>query len=153
MDTSSYYKSLPPLPRNSLDIPRPLQTSPPRYHRLRPLTVHEPYGVSRPSFESPPSRTSSTSSRSSGSVAPSLASASTASTLRSLRHTASPRRDSLRQLRIKESEACLQQVYERQTLAYLDGSMFLNPNSPLESVPCPNSDEDLESAQRNVIGM
>jgi len=37
----------------------------------------------------------------------------------------SPYRESLRDLRAKESEACLRAVYERQTTAYLDGSIEL----------------------------
>ena len=42
---------------------------------------------------------------------------------RRLRKIPSPYRESLRDLRAKESEACLRAVYERQTMAYLDGSI------------------------------
>ena len=44
---------------------------------------------------------------------------------RRLRKMPSPYRESLRDLRAKESEACLRAVYERQTTAYLDGSIEL----------------------------
>ncbi|OCL15416.1 hypothetical protein AOQ84DRAFT_184791 [Glonium stellatum] len=42
-----------------------------------------------------------------------------------LRRKPSPKRESLRALRAKESDACLQRIYEQQTLAYLEGTMFL----------------------------
>lgn len=144
MNHSAYYASLPPIPRRSLDIPRPLRTDSDRHRRPRPLTVYEPFGPSRPSFGPPPSPTSSTSSRSSN---------STAGTVRSLRHTCSPRRENLRQLRIKESEACLQRAYERQTLAYLDGSMFLSPDSLHESDEGVDSDDTPEPRQSVFVGM
>ncbi|OAL51933.1 hypothetical protein IQ07DRAFT_397723 [Pyrenochaeta sp. DS3sAY3a] len=41
-----------------------------------------------------------------------------------LRRKKSPRKDSLRSLRAKDSEACLQRVYDQRTSAYLDGSLF-----------------------------
>jgi len=41
-----------------------------------------------------------------------------------LRRKISPKFESLRELRVKESEACLQKMYEQQTMSYLDGSMF-----------------------------
>jgi len=44
---------------------------------------------------------------------------------RRLRKVPSPNRESLRDLRTKESESCLRAVYERQTAAYLDGSIEL----------------------------
>lgn len=44
---------------------------------------------------------------------------------RRLRRMSSPYRESLRDLRAKESEDCLRAVYERQTMAYLDGSIEL----------------------------
>jgi len=44
---------------------------------------------------------------------------------RRLRKMPSPYRESLRDLRAKESEDCLRAVYERQTMAYLDGSIEL----------------------------
>ena len=44
---------------------------------------------------------------------------------RGLRRMRSPYRESLRDLRSKQSEACLKAVYERQTMAYLDGSIEL----------------------------
>ncbi|KAF2244563.1 hypothetical protein BU26DRAFT_80211 [Trematosphaeria pertusa] len=42
----------------------------------------------------------------------------------SLRRKPSPKRDTLRSLRAKESEACLQRVYDQQLEAYLNGSIF-----------------------------
>lgn len=53
---------------------------------------------------------------------------------RRLRKMPSPPRESLRDLRAKESEDCLRAVYERQTMAYLDGSIELMALgiSPLE---------------------
>lgn len=42
----------------------------------------------------------------------------------SLRRKRSPRKESLRSLRAKDSEACLQKVYDQRTSAYLEGSMF-----------------------------
>ncbi|KAF2000559.1 hypothetical protein P154DRAFT_197725 [Amniculicola lignicola CBS 123094] len=41
-----------------------------------------------------------------------------------LRRKKSPKQETLRSLRAKESEACLQRMYNQQTLAYLDGSIF-----------------------------
>ncbi|KAF2807736.1 uncharacterized protein BDZ99DRAFT_522354 [Mytilinidion resinicola] len=41
-----------------------------------------------------------------------------------LRRKPSPKQLSLRALRAKESDACLQRIYERQTMAYLDGTVF-----------------------------
>ncbi|KAF2200820.1 hypothetical protein GQ43DRAFT_57423 [Delitschia confertaspora ATCC 74209] len=43
---------------------------------------------------------------------------------RPLRRKSSPRMETLRSLREKDSDACLQRIYERQTSAYLDGSML-----------------------------
>lgn len=42
----------------------------------------------------------------------------------SLRRKRSPKKDTLRGLRAKESDACLQRIYDQQTLSYLDGSVF-----------------------------
>lgn len=42
----------------------------------------------------------------------------------SLRRKPSPKSETLRSLRAKESDACLQRVYNQQTLAYLDGRIF-----------------------------
>ncbi|KAF1945686.1 hypothetical protein EJ02DRAFT_509357 [Clathrospora elynae] len=42
----------------------------------------------------------------------------------SLRRKKSPRIETLRGLRAKDSEACLQKVYTQRTSAYMDGSMF-----------------------------
>lgn len=41
-----------------------------------------------------------------------------------LRRVESPKQYSLRELRLKESEACLQQVYDHQVIAFLDGPLF-----------------------------
>lgn len=41
-----------------------------------------------------------------------------------LRRKPSPRKETLRSLRVKESEACLQRAYDQQVEAYLDGSLF-----------------------------
>lgn len=41
-----------------------------------------------------------------------------------LRRKPSPRKESLRSLRTKESEACLQRAYDQQLDAYLSGSLF-----------------------------
>ena len=41
-----------------------------------------------------------------------------------LRRKPSPKMATLRALRAKESDACLQQIYDRQTCAYLDGTLF-----------------------------
>jgi hypothetical protein len=49
-----------------------------------------------------------------------------------LRRRPSPRERSLRELRVKESEACLQKCYEKQTLAYLDGDLY-RPIVPMKS--------------------
>jgi len=46
-----------------------------------------------------------------------------------LRRKPSPRRETLRSLRAKESDACLQRIYDRQTIAYLDGKMFSPPKT------------------------
>ena len=46
----------------------------------------------------------------------------------SLRRTKCPVQGSLRELRAMQSEACLKQVYERQTLAYLDGTIDFRPS-------------------------
>ena len=43
---------------------------------------------------------------------------------RSLRRRKLPTDESLRSLRAKQSDACLQQMYDEQTLAYLNGTMF-----------------------------
>ncbi|KAF1829333.1 hypothetical protein BDW02DRAFT_169889 [Decorospora gaudefroyi] len=43
---------------------------------------------------------------------------------RKLRRRKSPRKDTLRGLRAKESDACLQRIYDERTSAYLNGSMF-----------------------------
>lgn len=50
----------------------------------------------------------------------------------SLRRTKRPKEGSLREVRAMQSDACLQQVYERHTLAYLEGTIDFRP--PLESV-------------------
>ncbi|KAF2877847.1 hypothetical protein BDV95DRAFT_4400 [Massariosphaeria phaeospora] len=42
----------------------------------------------------------------------------------SLRRKPSPKKESLRSLRAKESDACLQRIFNQQTLAYLDGSIL-----------------------------
>jgi hypothetical protein len=42
----------------------------------------------------------------------------------SLRRKKSPKRETLRTLRIKDSEACLQDIYDEQTSEYLCGSIF-----------------------------
>ncbi|KAF2477905.1 uncharacterized protein BDR25DRAFT_299656 [Lindgomyces ingoldianus] len=47
----------------------------------------------------------------------------------SLRRKPSPKRESLRAIRAKESDACLKRIYERQTSAYLDGTMFVSPKA------------------------
>lgn len=53
-----------------------------------------------------------------------------------LRRKTSPRRESLRQLRHKSSDAGLQQVYEQQTAAYLEDRLFdpVSPSKELEVV-------------------
>jgi hypothetical protein len=43
---------------------------------------------------------------------------------RSLRRRKLPADESLRSLRAKQSDACLQRMYDEQTLAYLNGTMF-----------------------------
>ncbi|KKY28332.1 hypothetical protein UCDDS831_g00302 [Diplodia seriata] len=43
---------------------------------------------------------------------------------RTLRRKFSPRNESLREIRARDSEICLQRVYEREVMMYLDGSIF-----------------------------
>lgn len=43
---------------------------------------------------------------------------------RTLRRVFSPRDESLREVRARDSDICLQRVYERQVMMYLDGSIF-----------------------------
>jgi hypothetical protein len=50
-----------------------------------------------------------------------------------LRRKKSPRRDNLRNLRAKDSEACLQRVYDQRTSAYLDSFTFPQINTVLET--------------------
>ena len=50
--------------------------------------------------------------------------ASASGTQRSLRRKPSPKNESLRSIRMRESDACLQRIYDQQTRAYLDGSIL-----------------------------
>ncbi|KAF2436041.1 hypothetical protein EJ08DRAFT_655741 [Tothia fuscella] len=52
-----------------------------------------------------------------------------------LKRKRSPHENTLRQLREKCSEADLKKSYEKQTLSYLDGSVFITPDSESSSVP------------------
>jgi hypothetical protein len=106
--------------------------------------VYSPNDTSSPFFRSPPNRTNST-----RSIASTSSSSSTESTptlppplfplfpspwsaqfTRSrpnLRRKRLPHSTNLRQLREKSSEETLQKQYEKQTLSYLDGSVFITP--------------------------
>ena len=101
---------------------------------LRPSTPVSP-GASSPSSPSSPRRWGSTSptwsyASSTRSKSPSSAWGSVPrSPTHFLRRKPSPKRESLRALRAKDSDACLQRIYEQQTLAYLEGTMFL-PTTP-----------------------
>ncbi|ORY07283.1 hypothetical protein BCR34DRAFT_26239 [Clohesyomyces aquaticus] len=77
---------------------------------------------------SPPTRTRSLSCYSSS--PPSIFAATTWSPVmhHSLRRKPSPKSESLRALRAKDSDASLQRVYDRQTSSYLNGSLFGSPN-------------------------
>lgn len=44
--------------------------------------------------------------------------------MRTLRRKVSPTHETLRSLRAKDSDACLQRVYDEQVMAYLSGSLF-----------------------------
>ncbi|OCK79192.1 hypothetical protein K432DRAFT_383295 [Lepidopterella palustris CBS 459.81] len=83
-----------------------------------------------PTSTSPPSSPWSPSSPSSSSTSPSTWGRPPP---HFLRRKPSPKRESLRALRAKESEACLQRIYERQTRAYLDGTLFLPPPTKSKS--------------------
>jgi hypothetical protein len=50
-----------------------------------------------------------------------------------LRRKKTPRKDTLRVLRAKESDACLQQTYDQRTSTYLDGFVFPGIKSVLET--------------------
>jgi hypothetical protein len=50
-----------------------------------------------------------------------------------LRRKKSPRKDTLRGLRAKESDACLQRIYDSRTSAYLDGFVFPGIKTVLET--------------------
>jgi hypothetical protein len=50
--------------------------------------------------------------------------------MHALRRKPSPKRDTLRALRAKDSDASLQRIYESQTSAYLDGRLFGRANVP-----------------------
>ena len=101
---------------------------------LRPSTPVST-GASSPSSPSSPRRWGSTSptwsyASSTRSKSPSSAWGSVPrSPTHFLRRKPSPKRESLRALRAKDSDACLQRIYEQQTLAYLEGTMFL-PTTP-----------------------
>lgn len=101
---------------------------------LRPSTPVSP-GASSPSSPSSLPRWGSTSptwsyASSTRSKSPSSAWGSAPrSPTHFLRRKPSPKRESLRALRAKDSDACLQRIYEQQTLAYLEGTMFL-PTTP-----------------------
>lgn len=142
-------RPLPPIPSTSLPLriaPR-FQSNRWAYHPdaicvvvldvnelLRPSTPVSP-GTSSPSSPSSPLRWGSTSptwsyASSTRSKSPSSAWGSVPrSPTHFLRRKPSPKRESLRALRAKDSDACLQRIYEQQTLAYLEGTMFL-PTTP-----------------------
>jgi hypothetical protein len=50
---------------------------------------------------------------------------------RSLRRRKLPTDESLRSLRAKQSDACLQRMYDEQTLAYLNGTMFTSARAKM----------------------
>ncbi|KAH7064624.1 hypothetical protein B0J12DRAFT_734064 [Macrophomina phaseolina] len=67
---------------------------------------------------------SSSSGYSSSSSSSSSSASSPLSRARTLRRVFSPRDESLREVRARDSDICLQRVYERQVMMYLDGSIF-----------------------------
>ncbi|KAF2495541.1 hypothetical protein BU16DRAFT_392463 [Lophium mytilinum] len=99
----------------------PSSEGPPPYTALSP-SWSQPPPPYQYQFQSswPSSPTSST--FSSSSFGSSVRSPSSGPRL--LRRKPSPKQLSLRALRAKESDACLQRIYERQTMAYLDGTVF-----------------------------
>jgi hypothetical protein len=107
-----------------LEIPHPSppsstrsSTSPSSPHSLSSWTSTSPP-------DSPPTQTQLLSCYSSS--PPSIFAATTWNPVphHSLRRKPSPKRESLRALRAKESDACLQRIYDRQTSAYLDGLLM-----------------------------
>jgi hypothetical protein len=116
-----------------------------RGHHVRTVMhaeVYSPDDRALTSFPRPPSPTLSASSLSStdsdqGSVATSSRRSGlpyhrivSASSRPGLRRKKSPQEATLRQLRIKQSEADLKKMYEQQTLSYLDGTLPGSPISP-----------------------
>jgi hypothetical protein len=63
-------------------------------------------------------------------LGPSYPSKFSASSRPNLRRKKSPQEVTLRQLRMKQSEADLQKMYEKQTMSYLDGTIPGSPTSP-----------------------
>ncbi|KAB2572453.1 uncharacterized protein LTHEOB_12660 [Lasiodiplodia theobromae] len=90
----------------------------PDYYRPAPPTVFplSPPRQRRGSTASSASISSSSSSSYSSSSPPTPG--------RMLRRQFSPRNESLREIRARDSEICLQRVYEREVMMYLDGSIF-----------------------------
>ncbi|KAL1636629.1 hypothetical protein SLS58_009754 [Diplodia intermedia] len=60
---------------------------------------------------------------------------------RTLRRKFSPRNESLREIRARDSEICLQRVYEREVMMYLDGSIF-SVRRPLQDDDDDDDDDD-----------
>ncbi|GME40585.1 uncharacterized protein LTHEOB_12660 [Neofusicoccum parvum] len=99
---------LPPAPDGTQQPAPPTASLPASPHhppRLRPASISSYSSVSSSSSAGDPSSPSTRAAR-------------------TLRRRFSPRDESLREVRARDSDACLQRVYERQLMTYLDGSIF-----------------------------
>lgn len=139
---------LPPIPHTPSTVglmPSPLFSKKrPRRTIMPPDTIHVAV-LEMPSHSTPPASPSSGWDHSSQTSSPpnspssrprSLSCISSTSSfiewgsspMHALRRKPSPKRDTLRALRAKDSDASLQRIYENQTSAYLNGNLFGRPN-------------------------
>ncbi|KAK4943125.1 hypothetical protein LTR28_008546, partial [Elasticomyces elasticus] len=101
---------------------------------LDPIPKRRQSAASMKSFISQDSGYSSPSTSSSASARKHNNEASSPDGSRPLRRRLSPRQSSLREIRMRQSEAQLQRVYEEQTLNYLDDKIDFSPYFEYKSI-------------------